>query len=253
MKKQILLLIISIIATYAFANIDIELSKAFESYQAHDYQHALESFLKLSNEGYENSELFYNIGNCYYRVGELGNSILFMKKSLKLDSTNKKAARNLTFLLTQTKDKQIITEQDSLFKFFSNIFATISLNSLAIASLIIIAFIILLIHIVIHQAAGKERTIPYFMITILSVFLIIIAIFSSIKINILHNNNSAVLLADTAIGYSGPNTEFIRVFTIHEGMIFEIEKEQDGWALVKLSNGVGGWIINNSFAKVKIK
>ena len=252
-KKTIIFLILVAIAISAFANTDVVVTEANTHYQNHEYQQALDSFLKLNNEGYINTDLFYNIGNCYYRSGQIGNAILYMKKALKVDSANRKAKRNLEFLLTQTKDKQTVAKDNLISKFFASLISNISLNSLAFISLIIIGMIIFIIHIIIHRFAQKDRVVPYFIITVLAVFLILVGIISNIKLSAYDNISTAVLLADTAIGFSGPNTEFTRVFTIHEGMIFTIEKEQNGWALIKLSNGIGGWIVADTFAKVSIR
>ena len=242
MKKIIFLISLIALINILWANPEVILEKANTAYQNQDYQTALDNFLKLYNEGYENADLLYNIGNCYYRVGQLGNSILYLKKALKLDSTHKKAKRSLEFVLTMTKDKQKLDSDDVISQYINNIIASISLNNLAIFILIIVAMIIITIHLVIHNYSSKDRTVPYFFITVLIILLIPAIITSGYKLKKIHSHNEAVLITDAAIGYSGPSSEFIRVFTIHEGMILTIEKIQDGWALVQLSNGIGGWI-----------
>jgi uncharacterized protein YgiM (DUF1202 family) len=74
--------------------------------------------------------------------------------------------------------------------------------------------------------------------------------FSYIKWQRYTDESQAVLLTDSAIGYSGPDSDFTRVFTIHEGMIFQIEQQQEDWSLIKLQNGLGGWIRNSNFQKI---
>ncbi|HHE38945.1 MAG TPA: SH3 domain-containing protein, partial [Candidatus Cloacimonetes bacterium] len=65
-------------------------------------------------------------------------------------------------------------------------------------------------------------------------------------------SSEAVLISQSAVGFSGPSNEFTRVFTIHEGMIFDIEKEENNWSLIKLTNGLGGWIESKNLEKIKI-
>ncbi len=250
MKKIIFLVSIIFAINILWANPETTLEKANSAYQNQDYQTALDNFLKVYNEGYENADLFYNIGNCYYRVGKLGNSILFLKKALKLDSTHKKAKRSLEYVLTMTKDKQQLENEEVVSKYLKNIISSISLNNLAVFVLIIITLIIFTFHIIIHKYSGKDRTVPYFFITVLIILLIPALVTSGYKLKKLNSHNEAVLTTETAIGYSGPSSDFTRVFTIHEGMILKIEKIQDDWALVQLSNGIGGWIKLDALSRI---
>ena len=41
-------------------------------YQNEQYVLALEQYTGILDQGYENGELFYNIGNTYMKLGELG-------------------------------------------------------------------------------------------------------------------------------------------------------------------------------------
>ena len=57
-----------------------------------------------------------------------------------------------------------------------------------------------------------------------------------------HRVPQGIVLADEAIGRSGPGRDFLQVFTLHEGTKVEIERVEGGWLLVRLRSGLGGWI-----------
>ena len=253
MKKLAIILFLSLVANLMVAATETTLDDAFSAYQNQDYQQALKLFLQIENEGFIDADLYYNIGNSYYRNGELGQAILYMKKSLKIDASHEKAKRGLEFLLNQTRNKQSLQADNLLLKFFNDFRDSISLNWLAIISLILLGLIILTIHIIIHRYANRERAVPYLFITVLIAILILVLTLSKIKYDQRYQVKEAVLLSETAIGYSGPSPDFTRVFTIHEGLILEIEQEQDNWSLVKLPNGIGGWITSDSLEKVTIR
>ncbi|MFO7897329.1 MAG: tetratricopeptide repeat protein [Candidatus Cloacimonadales bacterium] len=253
MKKISIILLLIIISAVSWASPEITLQNAFSAYQNQDYSEALELFLQVENEGFINADLYYNIGNSYYRNNDLGKAILYMKKALKIDSAHAKAQRSLEFLLTQTRNKQSAEADNLLVKFTSDFINSISVNLLAILALLLSSLIIFTIHIIIHRYARRERAVPYFFITILIALLIPVLLLSQLKLARRNAADEAVLLADTAIGYSGPSPDFTRVFTIHEGIILEVERQQDNWTLVKLPNGIGGWITSESLAKTTIK
>jgi len=252
--KKILLIIISLITISFFADsqIDIVFQNAVKSYEKKEFNEALEQFLIIENENIISADLFYNIGNCYFRLNQLGKSILYYKKALKVNSNFKPAQRNLKFALTLTKDKQTQDEQDIIQSFWKKTFNFFSLNSLAIISFFLFIIIIIFINITIFSYRHREKTVPVFFISIFTVFLISFLIFGFIKWKSYHHSSEAVLISQSAVGFSGPSNEFTRVFTIHEGMIFDIEKEENNWSLIKLTNGLGGWIESKNLEKIKI-
>jgi uncharacterized protein YgiM (DUF1202 family) len=77
-------------------------------------------------------------------------------------------------------------------------------------------------------------------------------IISILKWQEFHNDNEAVILSTSVIGYSGPGEDFTRVFTIHEGMIFTLERDEDNWSLIKLENGLGGWIKKDTYIRIEL-
>jgi len=252
MKKFILLLMLISINLVATNKIDEVFQTASQSYENKDFAQSLQQFLSIENEGIINADLYYNIGNCYFRLNQIGKAILYYEKALKVDSHHNAAKRNLKYVLTFTKDKQADDETDFLSSFKEKIFSFFSLNFLCVSSLFFFIAIILMINIIIIKFRNREKTVPIFIISIFVVFLVISGILSFLKFNSYHQENQAVLISSTVIGYSGPDEEFTRVFTIHEGMIFEIEKQENDWSLIKLPNGLGGWILSETFERITL-
>jgi tetratricopeptide (TPR) repeat protein len=251
MKKSIIVLLL-ILFSSAFAQ--DELTAAFDSgveaYQNKDFSKALELFLDIEKSGIQQADLFYNIGNCYFQLAEIGNSVLYYKRSLKLDPGHKQAAKNLAFVFTFTKDKVTEASDDLLLNLWNKLLIIFPLNTLAIILAVFFLLIIMIVNIMIIAYRNQEKTAPMFGLFILSFLFIFFTIVSFTQWNRYHNNDKAVLLAASEIGFSGPSEDFTRVFTIHEGMVLEIEKTEAEWSLIKLPNGVGGWIRTFSFERI---
>ncbi len=239
-------------ALLAQSQVELAFDKASLQYKSKEFNKALANFLSIENEGIANADLFYNIGNCFLRTNEIGKSVLYYKKALKVDSNHKQSRRNLQYVLTLTKDKQNSSDDSVIRSFWKKIFDSLSLNFLATAILLIFVIIIIVICSIILYYQESEKTIPLFIVTILSVIFVLLLMITVVKYQEYTNEQEAVLIAKSVIGYSGPSTDFTRVFTIHEGISFAVEKEQDGWSLIKLSNGLGGWIKSKTFKKVSI-
>ena len=253
MKKFILtfLFLLLIIGIFAVNQIEAIYQEAISYYNDKDYQTALGKFSQIENEGIINADLYYNIGNCYFRINEIGRSVLYFKKALKVRSDHQAARRNLEYALTFTKDKQDSGSESAIRSFWLKAFDSFSINLLAIIILLIFVIIVMLICLMIIYYKNREKTVPIFMTTIFIFLFAVFFIISLLKWQELHNDNEGVLLSTSAIGYSGPSVDFTLVFTIHEGMIFTIEKSEENWSLIKLENGLGGWINKDTFVIIE--
>ena len=239
-------------SVFAVNQVEMIHKEAINAYQDKDYQTALEKFSLIENEGTINADIYYNIGNCYFRINEIGRAILYFKKALKVESDHQAARRNLEYALTFTKDKQDSESESVIRSFWLKAFDSISINLLAIILFLIFAFIIILISVIIIHFKNREKTVPIFVTTILIIFFSVFLIISILKWQEFHKDDEAVLLSTSAIGYSGPGEDFTRVFTIHEGMIFTIERSEENWSLIKLENGLGGWINKDTFVRIEL-
>ena len=73
-------------------------------YNNGNYEQAIEKYSSIIKSGYESSELYYNLGNSYYKLNDIANSIFYFEKSLLLDPNNLESKNNLSFANNMTID-----------------------------------------------------------------------------------------------------------------------------------------------------
>ena len=76
-------------------NLENAFSKANELYNQNAYDSAAVAYEDIINKGYSSAELYYNLGNTYYKMGNYPMSILYYEKSLKLDPNNEETKHNI--------------------------------------------------------------------------------------------------------------------------------------------------------------
>ena len=76
--------------SFVLANASVY-SEAKESYKKKEYDIALQKFITMQLEDPNNLELFYNIGNCYYKLGNYDAAEKNFKKSLESNNKGLKA------------------------------------------------------------------------------------------------------------------------------------------------------------------
>ena len=104
----ILFFVSQVAASALHAQVDvarIHMEKANQLYLANDFAGARDEYLKITGSGYESSELFYNLGNTYYKLGQIAPAILYYERSLLLNPGDEDTRFNLTLANQLVVDK----------------------------------------------------------------------------------------------------------------------------------------------------
>jgi tetratricopeptide (TPR) repeat protein len=70
-------------------------AKANEDYAAERFQEAVEGYQSLVQSGQWSANLFYDLGNAFFRLGDFGNAILNYERALALDPHHPESEANL--------------------------------------------------------------------------------------------------------------------------------------------------------------
>ena len=114
MNMLIFLSVIFCAMLNAETDFESEFYKGGTFYEQGEYQKALNSYLDLYNSGYESPNLLYNIGNCYLKLGMIGETILYYERCKKIDPSLSELLFNLEHTKSFQKDN-VIWESQSWF------------------------------------------------------------------------------------------------------------------------------------------
>jgi len=78
--------------------------EANRAYKEDRYPEAIDGYLQLIGQGYVNGHLYYNLGNAYFRAGQIGRAILNYKRARLLIPRDADLNFNLHYALDQTQD-----------------------------------------------------------------------------------------------------------------------------------------------------
>ena len=144
MKKYLKIVYIFFISISLFACSPIinqdSVTNTFEEanklYNQSEYQLSIDKYLEIVDAGYHSSELYFNLGNCYYKINNIANSILYYERALKLNPYDKTILNNLSMVQNSLID--IIEElpQNFIAKSLTKISNKFSLKSWAIISIL---------------------------------------------------------------------------------------------------------------------
>ena len=241
MKKIILALALSLLAVLSFAQADPQetFQAANQAYDQKDYPAAVEKYQSLLQKGDASAAVYYNLGNVYFRLGDLGQSIWCYRKGLKLSPADQDIKENLQFARLYRVDK--ITEEKGFFlaAVFSTLPAALGLNLLswltALSWWVILG--VLLVYLVYRR---RSRIMQIAAVVSVAIFLLLgTSLWAGLKAE---QKESAVVLSVQADAKSGPGEDYVSLFTVHQGLECQIEEEREEWYLVYLPNGTKGWV-----------
>ena len=101
---RVFTVLIFFIYTLGFSQNQELFEKATTLYNEGDYEKAAESYLKIIGNGEHSAELYFNLGNTYYRLDSIAPSIYYYEKALLLKPRDKDILNNLAYAQNMTLD-----------------------------------------------------------------------------------------------------------------------------------------------------
>jgi tetratricopeptide (TPR) repeat protein len=241
--KKILFLLLIVANVITAQNASDSFTSANNLYKTEKFEEAIQLYQKIETEGFISSELYYNLGNSYYKLNKVGPSIYYYEKSLKLDPLNEDVKNNLVFARRLALDNIEELPNTIFQKFNKNYLQKLSYNQWAI---IVIIFSVLgsLLFLIFYFATTPSKKRFYFAASSSSLILLAFSLLITYNQYLASKNNkeAIIFVAKTEVR-NAPTLNSEEVFTLHEGTKVLVLDSVDDWKKIKLSDGKLGWII----------
>ena len=243
MQRRFIFIMVLFFGYISFAQTSNELfSRANDLYKNGQYSKAIELYLNIEKNGLESDDLFFNLGNCYYKLNKVAPSIYYYEKALKINPMHQDASNNLVFAKRMTIDVIEDLPKTFLQRFSSNVIQKLTYNTWAILA-VTASFLAALLFLLYYFSAAPKRKIFYFNITIFAVFVMIVAvIFAYSNYNTAQKSRSAIVFSPKSEIKNAPSLNGETVFELHEGTKVTILDELPNWKKIKLADGKIGWV-----------
>ena len=241
--KKILLFVFLMSAVALNAQSNGELwNQGNEAYSMGQYQTALDNYLQIADGGYESYKLYYNIGNAYYKLDEIGKAILYYEKALKLDPSGADAQNNLQIARLHTLDKIDQVPEFVLATWTKGVRNLLSSNAWGYVSLALFAAVLVLLLMFKFALTTGARKLSFVLACVVLLFSIFALLFSvSLKRNATSDDTAIVMVPVSNIK-SAPNSTGNNLFILHEGSKVQILEQAGKWCRVEIADGRQGWM-----------
>ena len=248
--KYLITLICLAIATIGWGQDQDNFDKATTLYQKGDYTQAAAVYSSILKSGKESSALYYNLGNTYYKLNNVPESIYYYEKALQLDPENADAKNNLIFANQMKVDAITPLPKTWVRQLSDGIVGLFSAHTWAVLSIIgVFAFVLSFLLYYFVERTALKRT--FFSLMLVFLFF---ARGSYTLAHFCHKQVSqtqyAILFDKTVRVFSDANAYSSEVMQLHEGTKVEIIEDAKDWVKIRLVNGKTGWTKVSSLRKL---
>ncbi|WP_196895534.1 tetratricopeptide repeat protein [Aureivirga marina] len=249
MKRVILYLFISVISFVNAQNQNPEtlFEQANSLYKADKFNEAVKKYKEIEKEGYISDVLYYNLGNSYYKLNQIGPSIFYYEKALKVNPNNKDAKNNLIFANRLALDKIEEVPNSVLENISDNFIMKLSYNQWAVLA-VVMAFVGALFFLIYYFSFTSKKKLIFFNISIISLVIFGISFFFAIKNHdLITSDVEAIVFTEKVPVKEAPKMNSETLYDLHEGTKVKVLEIDGEWSKVKIANGNEGWIQSESY------
>ncbi len=217
-------------------------AEADSAYAKENYQEAAQCYEKLLKKGVS-AELYYNLGNSYYRMDDITHAVLNYERALLLSPGDKDIKFNLQMARSKTIDK--ITPESEMFfvTWYRSLVNIMSVDGWARMALIalVVAIILSLAYLFANQIS--LRKVGFFGGLIFVVIFLFSNLFAWQQRRALMNRTGAIVISSAVTVKSTPAKNGTELFILHEGTKVDItDASMRGWKQIRVADGKEGWV-----------
>src|SRR5574344_67266 len=233
------------------ANNDMQkMTDANKAYQQENYSKATELYKQIADSNNVGAVLFYNLGNAYYKNGDISHSRLWYERALQLDPGNDDIKHNIAFVNQKITDRIGPVPESAISEWWNHFSQQLTERQWSIISLI--AAFLLAVTVILFMIIRSNTVHVISLITlILSLITLIFSIIFASKEKYRYiKQPEAIVMELVVTAKSEPTANGKNLFVIHEGLKVKITGTMENWAEIQIPNGEKGWVPINEIEKI---
>ncbi len=224
--------------------------KANTYYTSEEYEQALNIYQQIIDSGEESAKLYFNLGNAYYKTGDVNNAILNFERAKLLAPHDADIQFNLNIA-----NQFVVTKIEELPQPFflrwrtsvTNKYPTDTWSGISIGTFLL--FLILLGFFIFSKRSTIKRIAFWLGIfaVVLSGFTFSFARQQKLAIK---NRNEAIVFCPRVTVKSSPSETGTDLFLIYEGLKIQVTDSLNTWKEIKLADGNEGWLPDSCIVRI---
>ena len=217
-------------------------AQADSAYQQEQYQQAAHIYEQLLKRG-ESADLYYNLGNAYYRMDDITHAVLAYERALLLSPGDADVRFNLQMARSKTIDK-IVPESEMFFvTWYRSLVRLMSVDAWGRTAIVSLLCALLLVLVYLFAQRIWLRKVGFFGGLLFVVVFLAANVFGFQQQQSLLHRTGAIIMHSAVPVKSTPSKNGTDLFILHEGTrVNIIDDTMKGWREIRVADGKSGWI-----------
>ena len=217
-------------------------AKGNDLYKEKNYVAAIALYDSIVGMGYESADLYYNLGNAYFKMGYLAPTILNYERAKKLDPSNEDVDFNLKIANLRVADRIEPVPELFFIRWVKDFVISQSSDGWAKMGVVFIwiSFVCGALFIFVNNVVVKRLT--FFLGVIILVTSIAFAALAYDQYQFQKNSQEGIIFVTNAYVKSAPDLDSEDLFMLREGVKVELKNTEGDWQRIQLADGKVGWI-----------
>jgi tetratricopeptide (TPR) repeat protein len=238
-----LALVLGILAVQPSLAQEQEMQIGNSLYENGRYAEAAQAYEQLIAQGVHDSAVYYNLGNAYFRQGDVGRAIFNYQRAAQLAPRDPDIQANLALARAQAVDQLPAASSSPLDNFASATRSALTLNEMALLALALWFFFGLVWLVYRQMENGRAKEMLQYVLILSGVAMVLGTFALGSRVYLENNRQQAVVIADVVDVSAGPSADTITEFDLHSGAEVELLEQRGDWVRLALPGGqVQGWV-----------
>ena len=237
--------------TFSDSTVVYNKAMADSAYATADYATAIYIYeLLLATEG-EAASVYYNLGNAYYKSGDIAHAILNYERALLLDPSNGDTQFNLELARSKAVDKNAVVSELFFVRWFRDFVSILSVDGWAKCGILCFIILILCLTLFIFNKKSKTKKIIFIFALLSLVCTVLANVIASSQKEKLEYRESAIIMEPSVTVRSTPSTSGTELFILHEGKKITIKDDSmKEWKEIEIEDGNIGWLPASAIERI---
>ena len=203
----------------------------------------------MENKG-ESAAIYYNLGNAYYKDGQIAPAILNYERALLLSPADGDIRFNLQMAKQRSVDKIEPLGEFFLAKWFHAVQNLASADRWGTIGIVCFLLCLVCLSVFFFSRQRRFKQIGFYSAVVLLAIVVVANVFASNQADEITNRTEAIVFSPTVTVKSSPDQSGTDLFVIHEGTKVSIKSTLGEWSEISLEDGNVGWMPSKDIVKI---
>ncbi len=217
-------------------------AKGNNEYINGNYSKSIRYYMAIENQGLRSVPLYYNLGNAYFKLGDVAHSMLYYHRALKIEPSNEDTKHNIDVVQSHTKDKIESIPLFILLEWNNAIRSSLSILGWSITSIVAWGGLLLFLLLFLLSRQLAHKKLGFYGALLCAVVLLISTSYAIGERREIVDNHEAIVMSQSLAVKSSPISSSTDLFILHAGTKVALLTTLEGWSKIVIADGRQGWV-----------